>query len=108
MQLLPVYFSAQQNMTCPQGYKYNSDINLCWEFEKGAQLNYFESYERCSQQGAHLMVVNTIGILRFMQEWLASGMIEYNTFLLLLSEQHFLLNLLLLLLLLLLHLLSAH
>ena len=78
MQLKHIYFSAHLNTTCPQDYKYHSDMNLCWKFEKGAKLNYFESHERCSKQGAHLMVVYTKGVLRFMQEWLASGMIQYR------------------------------
>ena len=41
-------------------------------------MNYFDAEERCSEDGAHLMILNTTKIIYFMQEWLRAGMYEYK------------------------------
>ena len=62
-------------MKCPSTYKYRQDLNLCWKLQKGVKLNAFEAEERCAEthERAHLMILNSTRIVKFMQEWLKTG-----------------------------------
>lgn len=65
-----------QQKKCPSTYKHRSDLNLCWKYQKGVKLNSFEAEDRCSKEGAHLMILNTTHIVKFMQEWLKTAGVE--------------------------------
>ena len=52
---------------------YDDETNLCWRLQKGLKRNWFDAREECSNQGAHLMILNTTASLKLMQNYLQAG-----------------------------------
>ena len=59
--------------TCPSSYMFNKEFNLCWRYQKTPTQNWFDAEKTCQNEGGHLMIFNSSGSAKFIQEYLKAS-----------------------------------
>ena len=62
-----------QQKGCPSSYMHDKAVKLCWRLQKHVKLNWFDASKECSNEGSHLMILNTTTSVKIIQNYLAAA-----------------------------------
>ena len=71
--------AAPEASTCPSTYKYHAELNLCWRLDKGRKVNWLTAGWQCHTEGGHLMILDFMAKIKFIQYFLVTAASTINT-----------------------------